>query len=96
MSILSGDGHDVREPCGCYQAGIDESGGDRGCPVGSSIIAPTGEIVALSTTLDDELITATADLDRCAEIRDHIFNYALHRQPQHYGVITEMPGPGGR
>jgi predicted amidohydrolase len=88
---------------GAYQNGIwiaaaAKAGEEEGCMLlgHSCIIAPTGEIVALSTTLDDELITATADLDRCTEIRDHIFNFALHRQPQHYGVITEMPGAGGR
>ena len=37
---------------------------------------------------------ALTTLDRCTEIRDHIFDFALHRQPQHYGVIAEIPGPG--
>ena len=25
------------------------------------------------------------------EIQDNIFNLALHREPQHYGIITETP-----
>ena len=54
----------------------------------SCIVAPTGEIVAMSSTLEDELITAKADLDRCREIRDHIFNFRLHRQPHHYRSIA--------
>lgn len=78
---------------GLWIAAAAKAGLEEGCALlgHSCIIAPTGEIVALSSTLDDELITATADLDRCAEIRDHIFNFALHRQPQHYGVIAAMP-----
>jgi predicted amidohydrolase len=54
----------------------------------SCIIAPTGEIVAMCTTLEDEVALAEVDLDRCAEIREHIFNFKLHRQPHHYGPIT--------
>jgi N-carbamoyl-D-amino-acid hydrolase len=56
----------------------------------SCIVAPTGEIVALSSTLDDEVITASCDLARTHEIRGHIFNFKLHRQPQHYGLIAEL------
>lgn len=43
----------------------------------------------MCTTLEDEVIVADCDLDRCAEIQDNIFNLALHRQPQHYGPISE-------
>jgi len=56
----------------------------------SCIVAPTGEIVALSSTLEDEVITAVCDLARTHEIRDHIFNFKMHRQPQHYGLIAEL------
>ena len=76
---------------GTWVAAAAKAGEEEGCMLlgHSCIIAPTGEIVALSSTLDDELITARCDLDRCAEIKHHIFNFALHRQPQHYGLITE-------
>ncbi|QIE54377.1 N-carbamoyl-D-amino-acid hydrolase [Pikeienuella piscinae] len=56
----------------------------------SCITAPTGEIVALSSTLDDEVITAMCDLDACQHIRNEIFNFRRHRQPQHYGLISEL------
>jgi predicted amidohydrolase len=56
----------------------------------SCIVAPTGEIVALSSTVGDEVITAVCDLDRSSELRDHIFNFKMHRQPQHYGLIAQM------
>jgi predicted amidohydrolase len=76
---------------GLWIAAAAKAGVEEGCALlgHSCIIAPTGEVVALSSTLGDELITARCDLDRCAEIKEHIFNFALHRQPQHYGIITE-------
>ena len=67
----------------------------------SSIIAPSGETVAMSATLGDELIVARCDLDLGRSYRDTVFNFARHRQPQHYGLITERAGavpppPGAR
>jgi predicted amidohydrolase len=38
--------------------------------------------------LEDEVITATVDLDRCAEIKRNIFNFAEHRRPDQYGALT--------
>jgi hypothetical protein len=29
------------------------------------------------------------DLERCRELRENMFNFKLHRQPQFYGLITE-------
>lgn len=55
----------------------------------SCIVAPTGEIVASSNTIDDEVITAVCDFSRNREIRDHIFNFEKHRQPHHYKKIAE-------
>jgi predicted amidohydrolase len=85
---------------GAYQNGVwiaaaAKAGLEEDCMLlgHSCIISPTGEIVALTSTFDDELITARCDLDRCAEIREHIFNFALHRQPQHYGIIAEQAQP---
>ena len=54
----------------------------------SCIVAPTGEIVAQDGTLGDEPIVAEADLDRCREIQDNVFNFALHREPQNYSLIS--------
>lgn len=78
---------------GLWAVGVAKAGREEGCDLigGSLIVAPTGEIVAQATTLADEVITATVDLDRCAEIRANIFNFALHRQPADYGLLTELP-----
>lgn len=76
---------------GAYQNGLwvaaaAKAGLEEGCMLlgHSAVVAPTGEIVAMSGTLEDEVVTASCDLGRCAEIRDNIFNFRLHRQPQHY------------
>jgi len=80
---------------GCYQNGlwaaaVAKAGHEEGCDLigGSIIVAPTGEVVARAATVEDEVITATVDLDRCAEIRRNIFNFALHREPADYAEIT--------
>ena len=80
---------------GCYQNGLwalaaAKAGREEGCGLigGSMIVAPTGEIVAQAVTVEDEVITASVDLDRCAEIRRNIFNFAEHRQPDQYRALT--------
>lgn len=84
---------------GAYQNGtwvvaVAKAGREEGCDLlgQSCIIAPTGEIVAMSSTLGDELITAECDLDRTREIKEHIFNFELHRRPEEYRLIAERRG----
>ncbi len=81
---------------GCYQNGIwsvavAKAGIEEGCELigGSLIVAPTGEIVARSQGSDDQIIIAEVDLDRCQEIRENIFNFAEHRQPNEYSLLTK-------
>ncbi len=75
---------------GTWVVGIAKAGKEDGCDLigGSCIIAPTGEIVAQCTSLDDEVIVYPCELDRCREIRDNIFNFKLHRVPATYSLIT--------
>jgi predicted amidohydrolase len=91
--------NDLSVQAGCYQNGlwaasVAKAGLEEGCDLigGSTIVAPTGEIVARAATLGDEVITATVDLDRCAEIRKNIFNFAAHREPGDYTAITAKKG----
>jgi predicted amidohydrolase len=76
---------------GCWVVGTAKAGIEEGCELigGSCIVAPTGEIVAQATTLGDELVSATADLSRCKEIQENIFNFTLHRQPWAYRSLVE-------
>jgi predicted amidohydrolase len=58
----------------------------------SAIIAPSGEIVAMAATLEDEVITARADLDIGKSYGTTIFNFAAHREPESYRLIVERKG----
>ncbi|MGQ7847299.1 N-carbamoyl-D-amino-acid hydrolase [Granulosicoccus sp. 3-233] len=76
---------------GCWVIGVAKAGCEEGCDLigGTCIIAPTGEIIARAQGFGDELVIAEIDLDRCAEIRRNIFNFALHREPENYQPICE-------
>ncbi|WP_146589293.1 N-carbamoyl-D-amino-acid hydrolase [Puniceibacterium confluentis] len=78
---------------GMWVIGVAKAGVEEGCDLigGSAIVAPTGEIVAQAATLGDEVIVADCDLDRCAEIRANIFDFAKHRRPD---VYTRLAAPG--
>jgi predicted amidohydrolase len=74
---------------GVAKAGVEEGIEQIG---GSCIVAPTGEIVAQAITAGDELIVARCDLDLTRPIKQNIFNFARHRQPQQYRMIVERKG----
>ena len=61
---------------------------------GSCIVSPTGEIVTRASTEDDEVITFTCDLALGDTFREHMFNFAKHRRPEHYRLIVERVGAG--
>jgi len=79
---------------GTWVVGVAKAGKEEECDLigGSCIIAPTGEILAQCETLEDEVIVHECDFDRCREIQDNIFNFALHREPEAYRLITETKG----
>ncbi|MHA7971848.1 N-carbamoyl-D-amino-acid hydrolase [Rhizobium sp. CAU 1783] len=77
---------------GMWVVGVAKAGREENCDlIGQScIIAPTGEIVAMASTLGDELVVHECDLDRCTEIRANIFNFRLHRRPEIYTALTAV------
>jgi len=84
---------------GAYQnatwvVGVAKAGPEEGCDLmgGSVIVAPSGEIVAQAHTLGDELIVAECDLDAGNFNKATIFNFAAHRRPEHYRIITDQAG----
>ena len=79
---------------GAWVIGTAKCGMEEGVEMmaGSCIVAPTGEIVALATTQEDEVIVARCDLERGRYIKDTIFNFAAHRRTEHYGIIVEQAG----
>ncbi|MFT4063787.1 N-carbamoyl-D-amino-acid hydrolase [Paraburkholderia sp.] len=61
---------------------------------GSVIVAPSGEIAAQSSTEEDEVIFVNADLALGDTFREHVFNFAKHRRPEHYRLLVERTGAG--
>jgi len=79
---------------GCFVVGVAKAGDEDGVrQIGNSmIIAPSGEIIAACSTEGDELAIARCDLDLTLSYKSTTFNFALHRQPQAYGLIVERTG----
>jgi len=84
---------------GAYQnstwvVGTAKCGNEEGSNmIGQSVIvAPSGEIVAMATSIEDEVITARADLDMGRRYGTTIFDFARHREPSQYGLIVERKG----
>lgn len=79
---------------GCYVVGVAKAGQQENVnQIGrSAIISPSGEVVTQCTTLGDELIVHRCDLDQTKLYKDHIFNFAAHRQIEAYSLITESRG----
>ena len=79
---------------GTWVVGVAKGGVEEGVHhiAGSQIIAPSGETVAQAVTEGDELITAACDLDLGRSYKTQIFNFARHREPRHYALITALKG----
>jgi predicted amidohydrolase len=84
---------------GAYQnatwvVGVAKCGVEEGVmQIGQSqIIAPSGETVAMCTTLGDELAVARCDLDLTRSYKSTVFHFARHRRPETYRLIVERTG----
>jgi predicted amidohydrolase len=79
---------------GTWVVGVAKCGREEGCDMigESSIIAPSGEVVAMASTLEDELVRARCDLDLCRSYKETVFNFARHRRPEHYDLIVRRVG----
>ena len=71
------------------KAGEEDGSGLIG---GSCIVDPNGRIVAQAATRADEVIVADCDLDLCQQGKRKMFNFAHHRRPDQYRMITEQVG----
>ncbi|MBI1218149.1 MAG: N-carbamoyl-D-amino-acid hydrolase [Rhodobacteraceae bacterium] len=83
-----------------YQNGLwivatAKAGLEGGCHMmgHSCVIAPSGEVVALSATDGDELLTYKIDLDATQEYK-RFFDFATYRRPAAYGLITRPHSEG--
>jgi N-carbamoyl-D-amino-acid hydrolase len=79
---------------GTWVVGVAKCGVEEGVmQIGqSAIIAPSGEIAAQATSLEDELVVARCDLDATRSYKTTIFNFEKHRQPEAYRLIVERKG----
>ena len=79
---------------GTFVVGVAKGGVEEGVDslADSSIIAPSGELLAKTATSDDEVITATCDLDWCYNYKNTLFNFDRYRRPEVYGRITSQRG----
>jgi N-carbamoyl-D-amino-acid hydrolase len=79
---------------GTWVVGVAKAGEEEGVPMigGSCIIAPTGEIAALCTSLDDEVVVHRCDLDACNSYKQSVFAFERHREPEHYWRLTRQKG----
>jgi predicted amidohydrolase len=89
LSIQAGAYQNATFAVATAKAGVED-----GCELfGHSIIVnPQGEIMAMATSWDDELVTADCDLDMCVLGRTTIFDFAAHRRVEAYGRIVEQTG----
>lgn len=79
---------------GTWVVGVAKAGIEEGCELigNSSIIAPTGEVVAQALTQADELVVARCDLDLCQSYKMTTFHFERHRQPEQYRLLVERRG----
>jgi N-carbamoyl-D-amino-acid hydrolase len=79
---------------GTWVVGVAKCGKEEGCDMigQSAVIAPSGEIVAMCSSLGDEFVTARCDLDATRSYKETVFNFARHRRPEHYRLIVERTG----
>lgn len=78
----------------CWVVGAAKAGLEEGVEMmaGSVIVSPHGEIRAEAQTSGDEIVHALCDLDETLVGKRNEFNFAAHRRPEHYGLITDTAG----
>ena len=78
----------------CWAVTIAKAGNEDGSGLigGSCIVDPNGRIVAEAKTLADEIIIADCDLDLCRQGKEKMFNFAAHRRPETYSLISTQAG----
>jgi predicted amidohydrolase len=79
---------------GTFVVGVAKGGLEEGVLglAESSIIAPSGEILARTSTDGDEVVWADCDLDWCRNYTGTLFNFDRYRRPEVYRRITAQRG----
>ena len=77
---------------GCWVVGVAKAGVEEGVSqIGATaIIAPSGEVMARSTTLGDELVMHRCDLDLVKPYKESLFHFGRNRRIEHYQSIAQQ------
>jgi len=80
-----------------WVVGVAKCGLEEGSELiaNSAIVAPNGLVVAQALSQHDEIIFARCDFDLAKSYKATTFNFAKHRQPEHYRLIVERAGAVG-
>jgi predicted amidohydrolase len=99
QDILQGFHNGLVMQAGAYQngtwvVGVAKAGVEEGVDAlgQSSIIAPSGQVVAQAFTSGDELLVGRCDLDWCAHYKGTLFDFDRYRRPELYGRISAQRG----
>jgi hypothetical protein len=74
---------------GVAKGGVEE---DVDSLADSSIIGPSGEILAKTATNGDEIAVAACNLDWCYQYKNTLFDFDRYRRPEVYQRITGQRG----
>jgi N-carbamoyl-D-amino-acid hydrolase len=85
LSMQAGAYQNATWVVGVAKAGVEAGVHQIG---GTCVIAPTGELVARASTDADEIVMAWCDLDLARAYKEFVFDFAAHRRPEHYTLIT--------
>lgn len=79
---------------GTWVIGVAKGGVEEGVEslAQSAIIAPSGQIVAQATSIDDELISAHCDFDMCERYKKTLFDFDRYRRPEMYQLLVSPKG----
>jgi predicted amidohydrolase len=79
---------------GTFVVGVAKGGLEEGVDglADSSIIGPSGEILAKTSTTGDEIAVAACDLDWCYQYKNTLFDFDRYRRPEVYQRITGQRG----
>ena len=79
---------------GTFVVGVAKGGIEEGVDslADSSIIGPSGEILAKTVTNGDEIAVAACDLDWCYQYKNTLFDFDRYRRPEVYQRITRQRG----
>ncbi|MCW2573491.1 MAG: N-carbamoyl-D-amino-acid hydrolase, partial [Frankiales bacterium] len=75
---------------GCWVVGVAKAGIEEGVEqIGATaIIAPSGEVVARSSTAGEELVVHRCDLDLVKTYKEELFHFGRNRRIEHYQAIA--------